>query len=154
MKAIPQVLLTYIEGLKAHDVPKIASTVADDVRFITPADTVNRERFLNFLWALYAAFLDWTYDHDEPEMRGDLIAVKWRQSGTHTGPLALAGIEVAPTGKKVKIPEQFFFYRIRGELIVEIEPEPIAGGAPKGILEQIGAEWPRPKTKFDCTDQK
>jgi len=142
MKAIPRVLLAYIEGLKGHDVKKIAGTVADDLRFITPATTVGKERFLNFLRALYAAFPDWQYEHDEPEVRADEIAVKWRQGGTHTGTLALPGIEVAATGKKVRIPDQFFFYQLREGQIVQIRPEPIAGGAPLGILEQIGVEWP------------
>jgi RimJ/RimL family protein N-acetyltransferase/predicted ester cyclase len=139
MKSIPPVLLTYIAGLKAHDVDKIATTVAEDLRFITQASTVNKGRFLSFLRALYAAFPDWHYDHDEPELRDDGIAVKWRQSGTQSGTLAFRGMAaVPPTGKKVTIPEQFFFYRVRGDQIVEIRPDPIAGGAPQGIFEQIG----------------
>jgi predicted ester cyclase len=143
METIPSVLFAYINGLKSHDVPKIAVAVADDLRFITPAATADKERFLSFLRALYAAFPDWTYDPDEPELRADQIAVKWRQGGTHTGTLCFPGIPaVAPTGKKVVIPAQFFFYRVRDDRIVEIRPEPIAGGAPQGILQQIGAEWP------------
>jgi hypothetical protein len=89
------------------------------------------------------SFPDWHYDHDAPELRADEIAVKWRQGGTHTGTLALEGMEpVAATGKKVSIPEQFFFYRVRDDLIVEIRPDPIPDAAPQGILEQIGAKWP------------
>lgn len=143
MTTIPSVLLTYINGLETHDVAKIGSTVADDLRFVTPTDIVDKERFLSFLHALYAAFPDWNYEHDEPEMRGPEIAVKWRQSGTHAGALNLPGLpSVAPTGKLVRIPEQFFFYRVRDDRIVEIRPEPIAGGAPQGILQQIGVAWP------------
>jgi predicted ester cyclase len=144
MKTIPSVLLEYIAGLKAHDVDQIAATVAEDLRFITPTSTKDKGQFLSFLRALYAAFPDWHYDHDEPELRGDVIAVKWRQGGTHTGTLALPGMVPVPaTGKKVTIPEQFFFYRVRGEQLVEIRPDPIAAGAPQGIFEQIGVEWPR-----------
>jgi molybdopterin converting factor small subunit/predicted ester cyclase len=140
---VPPVLLAYIEGLETHDAPKIAATVADDLCFITPGAILDKQVFLSFLQALYAAFPDWSYDHDEPELRGDEIAVKWRQSGTHSGTLALPGFPaLAPTGKKVKIPEQFFFYRVSADRIIEIRPEPIAGGAPQGILQQIGAEWP------------
>lgn len=50
---------------------------------------------------------------------------------------------VQQTGKKVTIPEQFFFYRVAGGLIVEIRPDPIPGAAPQGILEQIGANGRR-----------
>jgi predicted ester cyclase len=139
---MPEILFTYIAGLKALDVNKIAGTLAADLRVITSANTVNKERFLAFLHALYTAFPDWHYDHDEPELRADEIAVRWRQGGTHTGTLTLPGIAaVAATGKQVKIPEQFFYYRVRDNRIVEIRPEPIAGGAPQGILEQIGVEW-------------
>jgi hypothetical protein len=42
----------------------------------------------------------------------------------------------------VQIPAHYFFYRVEGEQIVEIRPEPIPGGAPRGILEQIGIEAP------------
>jgi predicted ester cyclase len=142
---IPPVLLAYIEGLKAHDVPNIARTVADDLRFVTPASTLTKEQFLTFLRALYSAFPDWHYDYDEPEVRANLIAVKWRQGGTHSSTLVLPGqAVVAATGKKVKISEQFFFYRMRDDQIVEIRPEPIAGGAPLGIFQQIGVEWAAP----------
>ena len=142
--AIPGILHEYIAGLKAHDVSKIASTVADNFRFITPGTTtVNKQRFLTFLRALYAAFPDWHYDHDEPEWRSDHIAIKWRQSGTHTGTLEFPGMSaVVATLKNVKIPEQYFFYQVRDNQIVVIRPEPIPGGAPQGILEQIGAKGP------------
>jgi hypothetical protein len=86
------------------------------------------------------AFPDWRYDHDEPERRDDgSFTVRWRQGGTHTEALVLPGTPpLAATGKAVRIPEQFFFYKIRGGQLVEIRPEPIAGGAPWGILEQLG----------------
>jgi predicted ester cyclase len=143
MTNVPPVLLAYIKGLRAHDVSQIAAAVDDDLRFITPPAILDKQRFLGFLQALYAAFPDWSYEHDEPELRGDEIAVRWRQCGVHAGTLALHGIPaVAPTGKKVQIPEQVFFYRLRGDRIVEIRPEPISGGAPEGILRQIGVEWP------------
>jgi hypothetical protein len=37
MTSITPILFTYIAGLKAHDVNQIAGTVADDLRFVTPA---------------------------------------------------------------------------------------------------------------------
>jgi SnoaL-like polyketide cyclase len=142
--AVPPVMATYIEGLKAHDVAKIALTVADDLAFVTPTATLGKRRFLAFLTALYAGFPDWRYDHDPPEVRGDgTIAVRWRQGGTHTGPLALPGFDaVPPTGRAVEIPAHRFFYRVAGDAIVEIRPDPVPGGAPRGIFEQIGVTLP------------
>ena len=143
MKEIPAVLRTHISGLKAHDVDAIADTVAADLAFVTPTRTLNKGQFLQMLRALYAAFADWHYDHEEPEWHGDVIAVRWRQGGTHTGTFALPGLDPIPaTSRRVVIPEQHFFYRVRGNDIVEIRPEPIPSGAPRGILEQLGVEAP------------
>jgi predicted ester cyclase len=143
MNEMPAVLLRYMEGLKAHDVDRIAGTVADDLAFVTATATLTRDQFLQMLRALYAGFPDWHYDHDEPEVRGEVIAVRWRQGGTHTGTFALPGMAPIPaTGNKVTIPEHHFFYRVRGDQIVEIRPEQVRGGAPRGILEQIGVTLP------------
>ena len=143
MNAIPAVLRTYIAGLNAHDLDKIAETVSGDLAFVTPTKTLGKEEFLRMLRALYEGFPDWHYDHDVPELRGDVIAVQWRQGGTHTGTFALPGLAPIPaTGRKVQIPEHYFFYKVSGDRIVEIRPEPVPGGAPRGILEQIGVEVP------------
>jgi predicted ester cyclase len=135
---------SYIAGLQAHDVRKIATTVSDDLAFVTPASTMTKQQFLAFLTALYAGFPDWHYEHHAPEARTDgTIAVKWQQGGTHTRTLALPGFDaVPPTGKTVTIPAHYFFYRMSGGKIVEIRPEPIPGGAPHGIFEQIGVKLP------------
>lgn len=143
MNAVPECLLTYMQGLHCHDVERIAGTVADDLAFVTPTATLNKNQFLQMLRALYAGFPDWHYDHGEPEVRGEMIAVKWRQGGTHTGTFVLPGsAPILATGKQVQIPEHHFFYRLRDDKIVEIRPEPVPGGAPRGILEQIGVLAP------------
>lgn len=144
MHDIPAVLWRYIEGLKAHDVAKIATTVADDLRFIAPERTLDKPQFLALLTAVYTALPDWKYDHDPPETQADqTIRIRWRQSGTHTGPLALPGIPpMAATGKAVRIPPQFFSYRVAGDRIREIRPDPLPGGAPGGILAQLGVAKP------------
>lgn len=136
---IPAALTSYIAGLKAHDVDRIASTVAEELAFVSSGRTLNKPEFLAMLRALYAAFPDWQYDHDPPETVDGTYAVKWRQSGNHSGTFHLPGLDpISPTGRTVTIPEQYFFYKV-GEQILEIRPDPIAGGAPAGILEQIGA---------------
>src|SRR5262245_49906531 len=143
MTAIPPVLLAYIDGLKTHDVAKIADTVSDDLEFVSANRTLSKPQFLKMLTALYTGFPDWSYDYDTVERHGDLYAVKWRQGGTHTGVFAMPGLDpVAPTGRRVRIPEHYFFYRVAGDRIVMIRPEVVAGGAPRGILEQIGVPVP------------
>jgi predicted ester cyclase len=143
MTQVPLVLHSYIDGLKTHDVTKVAFAVSEDLVFVSAGRTLNKSQFLEMLQALYSAFPDWRYDHSDPEVRGDVIAIKWRQGGTHSGTLALSGLApIEATGRTVSIPEQYFFYRIIDERIVEIRPDPVPGGAPRGILEQIGIKTP------------
>ena len=137
-------LAAYVAGLKAHDVEAIGASLAEEVRFVTPVKTMKKPSILEFLSALYAGFPDWHYDHDEPVRRDEgSYSILWRQGGTHTAKLDLPGFAAVPaTGKKVVIPEQRFFYRVGPEGLTEIRPDPIPGGAPRGIFEQIGVEQP------------
>lgn len=143
-KPIPPVLLTYVEGLKTHDIQKIASTVAEDLRFISATRVLDKQQALKMLTALYSGFPDWNYAFDGIEDRGQgNYAIKWRQGGTHTAIWAMPGMDpIPPTGRKVSIPEHYFYYRVYGEKLTIIFPEPIPGGAPRGILEQIGVALP------------
>ena len=139
----PAVLLRYIEGLRTHDVDLVASTVADDLVFIAATRRLDKPTFLSMLRALYTGFPDWSYGYDGVELDDGVYAIKWRQGGTHTGTWNLAGMApIPPTGKPVRIPEHYFFYRIRDDKLVEIRPDPVPGGAPRGILEQVGVAAP------------
>jgi len=143
MSAIPMVLSMYSEALKARDVDRIAGTIADDLVFVLPGRLLNKGQFLTMLRAVYAAFPDWHYEQEQVEVQGDMFAIRWRQGGTHAGTFALPGLAPVPaTGKRVRIPWHYFFYRVRGNYIAEIRPEPVPGGAPGGIFEQIGASPP------------
>ena len=137
-------LAAYVAGLKARDVAAIGASLAKEVRFVTPVKTMAKPAILEFLAALYAGFPDWSYEHDEPIRRDEgSYSILWRQRGTHTARLAFPGFEAVPaTGRKVIIPEQRFFYLLSAEGLTEIRPDPIPGGAPRGIFEQIGVEQP------------
>ena len=144
-KLNPESALTaYVAGLKARDVNAIGASLAEEVRFVTPVKTMAKTSILEFLAALYAGFPNWSYDHDEPVRRDEgSYSILWRQRGTHTARLAFPGFEAVPaTGRKVIIPEQRFFYLAGAEGLTEIRPDPIPGGAPRGIFEQIGVEQP------------
>ena len=142
--AIPSPLALYMEGLRSHDLSKIEGSFAGDVRFVTPTRTMESSEILSFLAALYRGFPDWTYDNDPPVLTDKgAIGVKWRQGGTHTGALAFPGFDSYPaTGRKVTIPEHFFYYLVDDLGLHEIRPDPVPGGAPRGIFEQIGVEQP------------
>ena len=144
MSTMPAPLATYIDGLKTHDLSRISSSFAKDIVFVTPARTMEHDEILAFLAALYRGFPDWSYDHDPPEQQSDgSIGVKWRQGGTHSATLEFPGFDPCPaTGRSVVIPEHYFYYRVSDDGLTEIRPDPIPGGAPRGIFEQIGVELP------------
>jgi len=69
--------------------------------------------------------------------------VLWRQGGTHTHTLALPGFPaVEPTLRTVIIPPHDFFYLVDERGLRQIRPDPVSGGAPRGIFEQIGVALP------------
>ncbi|MGH8679856.1 MAG: hypothetical protein ACREUQ_16115 [Burkholderiales bacterium] len=143
-KDIPAVILDYIEGLKSHDIGRIAASCAEDLCFVSATRMLDKVQFLKMLAALYGGFPDWTYAYDQIEDRGQgNFAIKWRQGGTHTAIWAMPGMQpIAPTGRKVVIPPHYFYYRVGGDKLIMIFPEPFKGGAPRGILEQIGVQLP------------
>lgn len=84
----PAALIRYMDGLKAHSVEQIASTFADEVRFVTPVKSMRSEEIVAFLAALYRGFPDWAYENEPPRLLDNgSWAVRWKQGGTHTGRL-------------------------------------------------------------------
>ena len=142
--SVPQVFLDYVSSLVDHDTRGVAATLADNMMFISATRILDKQQFVGMLNALYAGFPDWNHGYEEIENRGEgNYAIKWRQSGTHTGTWSMPGMEpIAPTSKRVQIPPQYFFYRVASNKLVLIFTEPMVGGAPRGILEQIGVEAP------------
>ncbi|HEY0201727.1 MAG TPA: hypothetical protein VGC24_08555, partial [Burkholderiaceae bacterium] len=49
---------------------------------------------------------------------------------------------VAATHRPVLIPEHYFYYRVSDDGLIKIRPDPVPGGAPRGIFEQIGVALP------------
>jgi hypothetical protein len=139
-----EALASYVEGLKSHDIATIGESLSENIKFVTSVKTMGKPAILEFLTALYAGFPDWNYDHNDPVRDSDgSYSILWRLGGTHKATLDLPGFAtVAATGKKVVIPEQRFFYRIGSEGLTEIRPDPVPGGAPGGIFEQIGVNRP------------
>ena len=57
-KPIPPVLLTYVDGLRTHDIAKIAGTMAPELKFISATRVLDKEPALKMLTALYTGFPD------------------------------------------------------------------------------------------------
>ena len=47
---------------------------------------------------------------------GDMIAVRWVMHGTHEGPIHLEGMEIAPTGKQVRLEGMDMFRLTDGKI--------------------------------------
>ena len=89
---IPAPLALYMDGLRNHDLAKIEGSFAGDIRFVTPARTMESREILSFLAALYRGFPDWKYVNDPPIRTGQgAIGVKWYQGGTHSETLSFPG---------------------------------------------------------------
>ncbi len=56
MPELPAALATYMEGLREHDIDKIADTFADQIKFVTPVRRMDKTQTLEFLQALYSGF--------------------------------------------------------------------------------------------------
>ena len=112
--------------------------------FISATRILTKPQFLKMLSALYTGFPDWRYEYHEIEDRGQgNFAIKWRQGGTHRGLWTMPGMDPIPaTGRSVRIAPHYFYYRVVKDRLAIIFPEPIIGGAPRGILEQIGVPLP------------
>lgn len=142
--SIPRALRDYIDGLRTHDVARIADTLAEELLFISTTRILDKARFLEMLSALYAGFPDWKYEYDRIEDRSQgNYAIRWHQGGRHTGVWSMPGMDpITATGRQVTIPLHYFYYRVSSDRITLIFPEPFAGGAPHGILEQLGVKRP------------
>jgi predicted ester cyclase len=142
--SLPRALRDYLEGLASHDVARVADTLAEELWFISATRILGKSQFLEMLAALYAGFPDWEYQCEGIEDRTEgNYAIRWRQGGRHTGVWAMPGMDpIAATGRRVAIPLHYFYYRVSNDRIVLIFPEPLAGGAPRGILQQLGAKHP------------
>ncbi|HZP91636.1 MAG TPA: nuclear transport factor 2 family protein, partial [Burkholderiales bacterium] len=70
-EGIPDALLDYVEGLKTHDIVRVAASVSDELEFLSAAKLLDKAEFLDMLRALYNGFPDWNYEYDRVEDLGD-----------------------------------------------------------------------------------
>lgn len=92
----------WIEGLNRGDVSAADAAFASDcVVHITGVASPIRGvgPFKELIGGLLAAFPDLRITVEDQLVQGDLMAFRWRATGTHTGPLGAA----PPTGKPVAL---------------------------------------------------
>lgn len=142
-----EVVNEYLQAATRRDVDAMAELLDDELVFETPREPLDKEMYLEFVAALFAAFPDWRIDHREPRHAGrrPVVVVTVRMSGTHTGRLELPipGFAVVPpTGRTVILPSQNYTYTVADGRIVRIKDHPVPHGGIVGVLEQIGvSKW-------------
>ena len=145
MSEAEQVVRSYFDALEAKDLVRVDAVVSPDLVFVTPLKPLGKQDLLRLLRAVFDAFPDWRFDHQELVTSGDIVKTKLRMAGTHTGmfvpPLRVLK-PINATGRKVVLPEQEFVYHVEGGKIVRIVPEPVPDGGIPGLLKQIGVTLP------------
>ncbi|HEY7022649.1 MAG TPA: ester cyclase [Ktedonobacterales bacterium] len=109
----------------------VDDVIADDATITLPGvGQVNRESLKAFATAHRSAFPDWHSTFEEMVGEGESIAERWTGTGTQQGEFQ----DIAPTGRRVKIPG-VVFYRIASGKIIEFR------GLFDGVamMQQLGA---------------
>ena len=135
----------YLSALQRHSLKEVEELLSDELEFVTPVETLDKQAFVEFIRGLFAGFPDWRFEHGPLFEDGEVVSTRLRMSGTHTGilDLPLPGLKpLDPTGKAVTLPEQRFDYVVAGARIIRIEGEPVPHAGVIGMLEQIGARLP------------
>jgi steroid delta-isomerase-like uncharacterized protein len=88
-----------------HDVEAIVSMHTDDSVFenhVTGDVNVGSEQIVRAISGIFAVFPDLAFEARRAYIREDLVVQEWTATGTHEGTMTRAGIEIAPTGRKVE----------------------------------------------------
>jgi len=95
----------YNAAWNAHDVDAIVSMHTEDSVFenhVTGDVNVGREQIGRAISGIFGVFPDLTFETRRAYIREDLVVQEWTASGTHEGTMTRAGIEIAPTGRRVE----------------------------------------------------
>ena len=93
----------YFEAISAHDLERAGAMWRPGAidRFHGIADLVAPDDVRRFFKELFDAFPDWTMEVVDVAASGDRAAVRWRATGTFTGPGRFQGLP--PTGARVEV---------------------------------------------------
>ena len=133
----------YDEGINRRDAVAAAGFYVTDA--INHGRPVGREGMRRVFEALFATFPDFHYVIENETAEGDRVVCKVMMTGTHLGQPTLPEIfhgllrSVAPTGRRVEVP-QFHSFRIRNGEIAEHA----AVRDDLGMLLQLGLVSPPP----------
>lgn len=119
-----------------HDVDGFANLFADSFVYTDdtmPAPMTSREAVRDYMQAWFTAFPDMRVRETNRVVDEDCVAAELEFTGTNTGPLAMGGQEMPPTGRAIT-GHGTYFARARDGRITEFHAHPDAAG----MMMQLG----------------
>jgi steroid delta-isomerase-like uncharacterized protein len=95
----------YNAAWNAHDPEAIVAMHTEDSVFenhVTGDVNIGREQIGKAIRGIFSVFPDLSFEGRRQYIREDLVVQEWTARGTHEGTMTRAGIQVPPTGRKVK----------------------------------------------------
>ena len=100
MAAAAEVLQRYLGAIDAHDLNQARACLAPDTEVVAPGVELHgEEQVLGWIQVFVSAFPDLRHEVRSVLEGNGRYAAEVRFSGTHTGPLASPGGDIAPTGR-------------------------------------------------------
>lgn len=129
-----QTLLRWLDAYNNRDINAVASCLADDYvgHMVPPELGTGREAYLQYVQMFFNAFPDLRVETLDLVAEGDMIAVRVRNSGTHTGGEVMG---MPASGKSFTI-EAADFTRFNNEGKIVEEWEHVDN---LSLMQQLGA---------------
>jgi hypothetical protein len=144
MKKI-EIAKNVFNALASDNVWEAGKYLADNFTFAGPVpEPIGKVEWIEFHAALKKAFPDWQFSPTDLKESGNTLTGAVHITGTHTGTLSIPGLPtVQPTGKKIKLPAEYFTISFEGEAMISFVTEGTSGAGILGIYSQLGVQLPK-----------
>lgn len=147
-----EIVERHLRAVEAGDWPAADALIADDYRMtgtipfpISLFVRIGKAEALRMHKPRKRALPDFRFNETVLEERPDMVKLQVNLSGTHTGPIDYRGIlrgvpVIAPTGRRVRLPAEFFTYLVRdGKIVRTIGKIPKNAGV-QALVRAVRAE--------------
>ena len=141
------VVKDFLRALDEKNFQKADSYLREDFVYSAPhpPQPLNREQFMQLMESLEVAIPDWSFNYSDVHQQGMTVHATIHITGTNTGELIAPLLNlppIAPTGKKIDMPEEHFECGVRDYKIFWLTMHPAPGGGFQGLLERLGITMP------------
>jgi predicted ester cyclase len=139
-------VLSLLHAIEADDFAQAASYLTNDFTLGGAVrQPLDSQQWLGFHQALTRACPDFSFNARIVGETGDQVTVMVELTGTQTNVFSFPPfgiVDVAPTGKRVHLPQEPVDVTLRGEQVATISVQHVSGGGLPGILSQLGIKLP------------